>query len=364
MVSFFGYLNIFYKTPRIKLKGFFLRIVIEIKLGNSIDKALWSEFVESHPNGNPFQSPQMYEVYSLTKGMEPSAIAIFDNDQMIGLLVTNTIYQFNSISLIKNLSKRALIIGGPLVTGNNKVRVGNLLIKQHEKLVGKSILFTEFRNLYDNSKNKYFHKNGYRYNPHLNYLVDLTIGKENLWNNLSQSKRRYIRKGLKQSNIKTIDTKDDFIPFYHKLKDFYTEKVRKPLPHISHFESLFDIFKPNNMLKIFTVEKEGSLKGGIICILYKNTIYEYYIFSERGKNIFASEICTWEPINFGSLNGFKTFDFMGAGKPKDNYGVQKFKEGFGGDLVQYGRFQKIHLPLISNIATSVQPIYSKLFSKK
>jgi len=37
-------------------------------------------------------------------------------------------------------------------------------------------------------------------------------------------------------------------------------------------------------------------------------------------------------------------DFMGAGKPETEYGVRKYKMGFGGELFEEGRFQKIMNP--------------------
>ena len=48
------------------------------------------------------------------------------------------------------------------------------------------------------------------------------------------------------------------------------------------------------------------------------------------KNSFASELATWEPIKWGTSNGLSSFDFMGAGKPGQKYGVRNFKRGFGG----------------------------------
>jgi len=40
------------------------------------------------------------------------------------------------------------------------------------------------------------------------------------------------------------------------------------------------------------------------------------------------------------------FDFMGAGKSGEGYGVRDFKERFGGKLIEYGRFRKIINPVL------------------
>ncbi|MCH7973680.1 MAG: hypothetical protein IH949_07305 [Bacteroidetes bacterium] len=48
-------------------------------------------------------------------------------------------------------------------------------------------------------------------------------------------------------------------------------------------------------------------------------------------------------------NNLKYFDFMGAGKPTDTYGVREFKSKFGGELVNYGRFVNINNPFLFKV---------------
>ena len=48
---------------------------------------------------------------------------------------------------------------------------------------------------------------------------------------------------------------------------------------------------------------------------------------------------------------FKSFDFGGAGKPDVPYGVRDHKLKFGGQMVEYGRFEKINNKLVYSIAS-------------
>ncbi|MHA2406139.1 MAG: lipid II:glycine glycyltransferase FemX, partial [Candidatus Hermodarchaeia archaeon] len=50
-----------------------------------------------------------------------------------------------------------------------------------------------------------------------------------------------------------------------------------------------------------------------------------------------NELLIWHILKGGTENGLKTYDFGGAGKPDEEYGVRDFKSKFGGDLVRYGR---------------------------
>ncbi len=46
------------------------------KITRELNKCQWSSFVYEHPNGNVFQTPEMYEVYENTKNYEPIFLAV------------------------------------------------------------------------------------------------------------------------------------------------------------------------------------------------------------------------------------------------------------------------------------------------
>ncbi|HOF07520.1 MAG: hypothetical protein WBH72_02770 [Bacteroidales bacterium] len=46
------------------------------KITSTLNPAQWSSFVYDHPNGNVFQTPEMYEVYENTKNYEPIFLAV------------------------------------------------------------------------------------------------------------------------------------------------------------------------------------------------------------------------------------------------------------------------------------------------
>ena len=81
-----------------------------------------------------------------------------------------------------------------------------------------------------------------------------------------------------------------------------------------------------------------------MCPIYQDTIYEWYVCGLHGefKDIYPSVLATWAPIEYAANNNLSCFDFLGAGRPDEDYGVREFKAKFGGELVNFGRFSKIH----------------------
>jgi lipid II:glycine glycyltransferase (peptidoglycan interpeptide bridge formation enzyme) len=103
--------------------------------------------------------------------------------------------------------------------------------------------------------------------------------------------------------------------------------------------------KNEKMGKYFLIEYKKKIIGGIMCpITMGKAIYELYVCGLDGKykDVYPSALATWAPIDYGLKNRLEYFDFMGAGKPDQNYGVREFKSKFGGTLVKYGRFERIN----------------------
>ena len=85
--------------------------------------------------------------------------------------------------------------------------------------------------------------------------------------------------------------------------------------------------------------------------LQNRVLYEWFVCGNDGfhKGIRPSSVATWFGIKYAAENGCKRFDFMGAGKPDEPYGVRDFKAEFGGKLVEYGRFLMICKPILYKI---------------
>ncbi|RLI52815.1 MAG: GNAT family N-acetyltransferase, partial [Candidatus Thorarchaeota archaeon] len=63
-----------------------------------------------------------------------------------------------------------------------------------------------------------------------------------------------------------------------------------------------------------------------------------------------NELLMWHILRWGVENGYRVYDFGGAGKPDEEYGVRDFKAKFGGKLVCYGRNTCEHAPFLLKIS--------------
>jgi lipid II:glycine glycyltransferase (peptidoglycan interpeptide bridge formation enzyme) len=310
-----------------------------------IDESKWEDFVREHPQGNFFQTPRFYKFISGLAGFQPLVIAALTGEgSILGILVG--MIQVEAGFLKSKLSSRLIVRGGPLLISSDNETAGHLLEFLVKKYSHQCIYF-EFRNLFPlRDMEHHFLKNGFVFNDYLDVVIDMEKFRQSI-QKLSSGKKRQVKKSL-ENNARIVEnaTIAQVRRFYLILKKLYSRKVKKPLPPWNFFEQFF--YRPE-LGRYFLVESSGDIVGGIMCPIYDNRIiYEWYIGGEDGvhSGIYPSVLATWAPIDHALRNGLLQFDFLGAGKPGEDYGVREFKSSFGGELVNYGRFTRINNRLL------------------
>jgi len=303
----------------------------------------FGKFLNAHPYANFFQSVEFFKFIEGVQGYKPFLItATADGGEVIGTLLG--VVQTNGSGVKSWLSRRMIVWGGPLVADLPPAQVQAVtkgLLAELKKHASSRSIYVEFRNFFDTeSLRGTFEASGFEYKPHLNYLVK-TDEEAAVKKRMSSSRTRQIKSSLKMgAEIIEARSEDDIVAFYKILLQLYKEKVKKPLPGLD----LFMNFWKAGIGKFFIVLHESRVVGGIMCPVFADKIiYEWYICGEDGlaQGLHPSVLATWAPIEYGYQHGFTHFDFLGAGKPDQDYGVREFKARFGGDEVSFGRYEMI-----------------------
>jgi len=325
---------------------------LNIVNAEEIDRHKWSSFIEKHPGGSIFQTPDFFHVCEETKRYEPRLLAAVDgSDKIQALLLTVFIRELGGP--LGKLSSRSIAQGGPLFLDTDEGRSAlKHLMKEYDKIAKKKALYSQLRNLHDvTAFQALFQELGYEYEEHLNYIIDLDKSEDELFAALSKERRYGVRKCSKAgTSVVEIKEVDEVERAYSLLEQTY-KKARLPLADISLFESAFKVLAPKKMIKMFLAEKDGAPASTIMLLIYKGVIYDWYAgASAEHLNLCPNDLITWHAIRYGMGSGASVFDFGGAGKPSERYGVREFKKQFGGRTVNYGRFIKIHNPRNFRIA--------------
>jgi hypothetical protein len=321
----------------------------------------WDSFVQQHSRGNAFQTNIMFDLYHQATDFTPY-YCLATNSQN-GKIIAGFLFviQRTPYPIIGKWLKRSLILGGPLLPQKGS-KVFSGLMETYHAFTNPRAIYSEVRNIHSWSHFvDEFRECGFKYEPHLNYFVPLK--NEELKPKLSKSKIRQVKKGFEQGAI-IIDkpTLKQVQSFYKILSNLYNNKIRKPLPSWSFFEAFYQIQVKENSGKYLLVSYQNKIIGGIMLPVFNGkTVYEWYVAGNDSeyKKLYPSVLATWAGLNFAKENQYSSFDFMGAGFPNIPYGVREFKSKFGGQLVNYGRFRKIHYKSIYYLAQAFLSLLKK-----
>jgi lipid II:glycine glycyltransferase (peptidoglycan interpeptide bridge formation enzyme) len=333
-----------------------------VKARDSMNEEDLDNFVYNHPHGNIFQTPEMAEVYKRTKNYEPLTLAAINtkNGEMLAILQTAVIKEMSGI--LGSFSARSIIQGGLLfIEDENGVKALKVLMEHYDKIAQKKALYTQIRTMWDTSNiSSFLNRMGYEYEERLNFLIDLTIPTDLLWRQLFKSRRNGINRAKRRGVTIEEVTDKCLIPIvYNHLQETY-KNAKLPLADISLFQNVFNILVQKNMAKFFLARHEDKYIGAIVVLIYNGVVYDWYAGASLGYlQLCPNDILPWHVMEWGSNNGYHTFDFGGAGNPNEEYGVREFKRQFGGEMVNFGRYMKIHSHIKMRIAEKGFDVYRR-----
>ncbi len=334
---------------------------------NQLDEAIWRDFVDHHPAGQIFHTPEMYRVFSATPGHRPTLWAVVDrHDRPLALFLPVEITLKGGP--FYRLTTRAVSYADVLTApGDEGLAALDLLLANYRQAVGRRILFTEIRNLSDASAlQPVLQKHGFAFEGHLNYLIDLTRPPEEILQSFGKRTRKRIRKGLRDNivQVSEVTRAADLPRWYSPLQETY-QHARVPLAERRMFENAFETLYNKGMVKFLIAEVDGHVAACSVELVYRDIIYGWYGGSDRRYSAaYPNEMLMWHILRWGAENQFRVYDFGGAGKPDEEYGVRDFKAKFGGELVNFGRSTCVHNPLLLQFSKMGYGLFRRLMALK
>jgi serine/alanine adding enzyme len=297
-------------------------------------------FLEVVPESNIFQTPEMRDVFASTKNYEPKIIAMEHDGEIIDLVLGCIIKEGGGLK--GSFSSRAIVTGGPLSRRADLTQ----LMRAFDEEVGPKSLYAQIRNLRDmSSSRRTLEGLGYEFEEHLNYVHNLTKPRSEIWEGFSEGRRKGIKKA-ESRGLKLVEGgKEEIDDFYDMVSMTYKE-AGIPLADKSLFASAWRFLEPRGMVHLFLVVHEERTLAGRMILAYNGILHDWYagsVSTAKAQN--ASEFLVWSIMKWGSDNGFRHFDFGGAGRLGEKYGPGEFKRRFGGTLTNFGRFQKVYHPM-------------------
>ena len=195
-------------------------------------------------------------------------------------------------------------------------------------------------------KIKRFHISHAGFQPEHTLILDLTMSKEELLEQMKQKGRYNIRlahkKGVKVhiSNPRNPEEFEKDIDAYYKMLQETTIRDKFSGHNKDVYKNMVEILAGHKFADLYIAEYEGKILAATITIFYKDTATYYYgVSSNEYRNLMAPYLIQWQAIKDAKKHGYKTYDFLGISPPKAKdhawKGVTEFKKKFGGKEISF-----------------------------
>jgi len=333
---------------------------IEVEVVTASEGADFEEFVAHHPDGNPFQTFGMLELYEGTLAGKPLALRASLGGTTVGTLVGVT---FTEVSpLLSSLSSHATVRLGPLVARvKNRPEIFQALLQAYQlHAEGSPLYIRVYPPGLDEDLSHAAGSLGFRREGWLDYVIRLDRTEEAIWKGIKKVKRSAIR-GAERQGLEFKEVEDD--KALHRLYEVLAQSHRRagiPVQNEEFFAKALKTMGSKGLIRFFGVVHEGAFIAACVVLTYRDMLYYWYAgFSLAAQRYRPNDLMVWRVLQWGREQQRKRFVFGGAGNPDEPYGVRDFKRRFGGQEVDYGHLTKVLQPTQYGVARRLFRIYRR-----
>lgn len=173
------------------------------------------------------------------------------------------------------------------------------------------------------------------------FQIDLMKSEEELLAAM-KSKTRYNVRLAERSGVKIVeDSSVEAFEEYLKLTEETTKRQRFYAHSLDYHRKMWKEMHKADIARLLLAKwQDKTLVAWVVFVFNDVLYYPYGASSSQKRELMASNLMMWEAIKYGKRMGCKTFDLWGSLGPDPDkkdpwYGFHRFKEGYGGDLVEF-----------------------------
>ncbi|NWG76103.1 MAG: peptidoglycan bridge formation glycyltransferase FemA/FemB family protein, partial [Rubrivivax sp.] len=181
--------------------------------------------------------------------------------------------------------------------------------------------------------------------------LDLRPGLEAVFGGFKPEYRNRIRKAEKRGiMVRHAATDADWQSFDELLRQT-ARRQQFAVRAKGYFDAIREELRGACQATVLLGELNGAAVGAILLIAYGQTCwYLYGGMSDAGRQHYSGYLLQWQAMQWAVERGCTTYDFRGVAAPDATdsplYGLNKFKGGFGPELVEWvGEFDLVLAPL-------------------
>lgn len=174
------------------------------------------------------------------------------------------------------------------------------------------------------------------------HVIDLTSDEETLFSAIKSKHRNMIRRAEKNGVYIKVGG-SELLDEYLKLDKEMWERNGRNSNNEVEYRNALEMMVDNAFVAIAYLD--GQAQSGMLCYYNKKMMYYMYAASKTAPTPGATNYLHWEVMKMMKEKGVKKYSFVGCRINEDPdskyHNIQRFKAGFGGELVEGYLFRVI-----------------------
>jgi len=248
----------------------------------------------------------------------------------LGLRIIRTVVMFSShpsrlfLKIMSKITTRAIWLDGPIIHSNDKkIRIEVLkhilnaidIIAEKYDLVHVEGYSPAYDLLIDEEYKQEYKKNGYKVRDYVTFIMNMTKGIDEIWNNLTKRLRQDVNRARRRNiTVKQVENYDD-LKQYLLLAQKWAET--KGLEIVNPFQGIDKLWQNNNnkIERFFLAYQNNKLISGLRVVFFNGIVQPNAVISSYEESTsLGGTLLTWSTLEWAKIAGAKTYDFTGGKK--------------------------------------------------
>lgn len=193
---------------------------------------------------------------------------------------------------------------------------------------------------------------GAKHIPFGSHVVDLTLDEETLFSNVHSKHRNVIKKAQKDGVVIECGRSEKMIKEYYQMDIETWARSNRNSSGENAIKRQIDKLGDNAI--IYMAYLDGEPQSAALYYFNEQMCYYMHGVNKNGPHIGSGNLLQWQAMMDMKAQGVKKFSFVGCRINEDEdskyHGIQRFKERFGGPVVQGYMFKKVLNPFMFGLS--------------
>ncbi len=187
--------------------------------------------------------------------------------------------------------------------------------------------------------------------PRRTIIVDLEPKEEEILARM-KSKWRYNVRLSERRGVAVRQVGSEGLPTFYELMRITGERDGFGIHSYTYYAKVLELFEASGRATLLLAYYEDEPLAGLIpCAFNGQAWYMYGASSNERRDLMPNHQLQWRAMQWARAQGCRQYDLWGIADvdpeaaTADLGGVQRFKEGFGGEIVRYvGAYDQVYVP--------------------